>query len=104
MATKTKSEPKLKAKTVEFEFVAPEAQAVFLAGSFNEWNAEATPMAKKPKGKKWTVKLKLLPGRYEYKFLCDGQWRCSANGEEAQEDSMCVPNEFGTMNRVIVVE
>ncbi|MDV6031432.1 MAG: glycoside hydrolase family 13 [Phycisphaera sp. RhM] len=89
-------------QATEFECHAPEAEKVFLAGSFNEWNPEVTPMDKTDNGK-WTAKLKLEPGRYEFKFVVDGQWCCEANCHASAECAQCVPNDFGTMNRVCEV-
>ena len=51
------------------------ATAVLLAGSFNGWSATATPMTRDNLGH-WTVALPLAPGRYEYKFVVDGEWVC----------------------------
>jgi len=94
---------KNKAKPIEFTCRASEAQAVFLAGAFNEWNTEATPLAKDADGK-WTVALKLSPGRHEFKFVIDGNWCCESSCDGTNRDCpKCVPNQFGTMNRVIEV-
>jgi hypothetical protein len=43
----------------------------------------------------WQATLALLPGRYEYKFLTDGQWIPDLHAAEN------VINEFGTLNSVI---
>lgn len=79
------------------------AQAIFLAGSFNDWNHSATPMTREGPGH-WAVTLPLPPGRYEYKFVVDGVWCCEP-GCTAQEIQCpnCVMNEFGTMNRMLEV-
>lgn len=82
---------------------APEAKAVFLAGTFNDWSQESTPMAKDAEGN-WSATVDLKPGRYEYKFVVDGAWRCgSGHDGEGHECRECVPNQFGTKNRVIEV-
>jgi hypothetical protein len=78
------------------------AEAVFLAGSFNDWSPTATPM--KAKGGHWSVSLPLAPGHYEYKFVVDGQWCCEPGcTSETVNCARCVMNEFGTMNRVLEV-
>jgi len=82
---------------VKFEFAAPEAQEVFLAGDFNDWDAGTNPMKRDKKGV-WKATLPLAPGRYEYRFLVDGQW---ANDPSC---SCCVPNQFGSMNCIKTVE
>ena len=82
---------------VKFEFSAPEAQEVWLVGDFNNWAICTNPMKKDRKGL-WKATLPLAPGRYEYRFLADGQW------ENDPSCSCCVPNQFGSMNCVRTVE
>jgi len=60
------------ARWVRFESVAPEARAVFVAGSFNEWNPSATPMMRL-RDRKWVKELWLSAGCYESLFVVDGQ-------------------------------
>ena len=96
-----------KDKTVTFICIALGAKEVFLAGDFNNWSSHALPLKKGRLGK-WTIKLTLPKGEYEYKFIIDDQWSCdpSCPGCEAlhAECRNCVSNAFGSMNRVIVVE
>jgi 1,4-alpha-glucan branching enzyme len=71
-----KSSPANKKKTIqstEFSLHAPEAEQVYLVGDFNDWNPEQYSMRKFKTGL-CTKKLKLAPGRYEYKFVVDGEW------------------------------
>lgn len=97
MASKSKTKTKVQTKNVQFEILAPAAQAVYLAGNFNNWDASAHPM-KKDKDGVWKIKLSLKPGRYEYRFFVDGNW------ENDPSCSCCVPNEFGSQNCVRIVE
>ena len=88
---------------VEFSCHAPSAESVSVAGTFNEWKPDATPLHPQPNGK-WTGTLPLPPGRHEYKFMVDGQWCCEPGCEHGYRGCPhCVPNEFGTMNRVLEV-
>lgn len=82
---------------------APEANRVFLAGAFNDWSPESTPMTKDAEGN-WSVAVDLKPGRYEYKFIVDGAW-CCGSGHDGEHTGCaeCVPNPFGTKNRLIEV-
>ncbi|MBK9557136.1 MAG: glycogen-binding domain-containing protein [Bacteroidetes bacterium] len=48
------------------------ANAVVLAGSFNNWNAGELIMQKTETG--WQLPFVLAPGNYEYKFIVDGNW------------------------------
>jgi 1,4-alpha-glucan branching enzyme len=92
--SKTKKNP---IKKVQFEFLAPEANEVYLAGDFNNWNTGTHPM-KKDRDGVWKTSLSLKPGRYEYRFFVDGNW------ENDPSCCDCVLNEFGTQNCVRIVE
>jgi len=88
---------KIKTKKVQFEFLAPEEKEVYLAGNFNNWDANTHPMKKDKKGI-WKITLSLKPGRHEYRFLADGNW------ENDPSCCDCVQNEFGSQNCVRIVE
>ena len=88
---------KIVKEKVIFEFSAPEAGEVSLAGDFNGWDIHANPM-KKDRSGLWKVTLPLMPGIYAYRFLADGQW------ENDPSCSCCVPNPFGSKNCVKMVE
>ena len=90
-------EKKAAPKKVQFEFSAPEAREAFVAGEFNNWDGRANPL-KKEKNGMWKLTLPLMPGRYEYRFLTDGNW------ENDRSCSGCVPNKFGSVNCVRIVE
>ncbi len=49
------------------------AEAVYLAGSFNHWKPTAHEMEGPDQQGRYTTRLKLKQGRYEYKFVLDGQ-------------------------------
>ena len=85
-----------KSSKFEFRCDAPAAVQVFLAGTFNGWNPAVTPMRRQPDGS-WQVALKLPRGRHEFRFVVDGQWCCEPGRDDPAD---CVPNSFGTMNRV----
>jgi 1,4-alpha-glucan branching enzyme len=88
---------KSKTKKVPFEFMAPDARKVYLAGDFNHWDTSANPMKKDKKGV-WKAAVSLKPGKYEYRFLVDGNW------ENDPSCAGCVSNEFGSKNCVRIVE
>ncbi|MBL8112934.1 MAG: glycogen-binding domain-containing protein [Acidobacteria bacterium] len=91
-------------REISFSCKAPEAERVFLAGTFNAWDPTATAMQRDSSGT-WFLLLDLAPGAYEYKFVLDGEWCCEAgSGEPAECGRTCVANAFGTMNSVITVD
>lgn len=90
------SREKAKKRRVNFSFEAPDAKVVLLGGDFNQWNANTHPMKKDESGV-WKKTVTLEPGRYEYKFLVDGQWRNDPNNDQA-----CA-NCFGTHNNVLAI-
>jgi hypothetical protein len=68
---------------------------VILAGSFNGWNEHAIKMNKVEGG--WELRAELPPGRYEYKFIADGEWLHDPSATQQ------VRNEHGTLNSVLLV-
>jgi len=58
---------------VTFKLLEPDAKQVALAGDFNGWATDATPMKRQADGN-WETTVALAPGRYQYKFIVDGQW------------------------------
>jgi 1,4-alpha-glucan branching enzyme len=76
--------------------VKPDAKAVFVAGSFNGWQPEKTPLSPKGNGR-WVGDLSVKPGRHEYLFVVDGQWLPDPRAKET------VANPFGGHNSVLVV-
>jgi hypothetical protein len=82
-------------KTVEFRLSMPQARTVAVVGTFNNWDTKQTPMQKEGAG--WKATIPLAPGRYEYRFVADGQWLSDPNAKES------VGNDFGSTNSVLVV-
>ncbi|MHB1305948.1 MAG: glycogen-binding domain-containing protein [Limisphaerales bacterium] len=74
----------------------PDVQEVGIAGSFNDWHPNVTPMIRLHDGK-WAKELALPPGRYEYRFVVDGEWVDDPTATEL------IPNPFGAANAVLVV-
>lgn len=81
---------------VALEFVQPGAHEVYVAGSFNEWKPECTPLKQAGDGR-WVGALSVKPGRHEYLFVVDGQWMPDPNAKES------VQNPFGGQNSVLIV-
>ena len=67
-----------------------------VAGSFNGWKPEATPLV--PEGEdRWVGNLNVKPGRHEYLFVVDGQWVTDPNAKES------VQNPYGGWNSILSV-
>jgi 1,4-alpha-glucan branching enzyme len=81
---------------VRFEIEQPAASSVFVAGSFNQWEPERTPLQRQSNGR-WVGNLKVTPGRHEYLFVIDGQWMPDPKAGE------CVQNPYGGLNSVLQV-
>lgn len=84
-------------RAVRLETVQPDAIDVCVAGSFNDWQPQATPLIPLGDGK-WAKELTLPDGRYEYRFVVDGVWM---SDPKAQENA---PNPFGSMNSVLTIK
>ena len=77
-----------------FSLRAPDAQSVYVAGSFNEWSLNESGRMQR-EGDRWTLRLPLDQGTYEYQFVVDGRWMADpANARR-------VNNGFGDMNSVL---
>jgi 1,4-alpha-glucan branching enzyme len=90
------STKKLPKQKVTFALLAPEAQQVALLGDFGEWEQHPVSM-KRLKDGRWQATLALAEGKYEYRYLVDGQWR---------NDPDCpvrAPNAFGSENCIRIV-
>jgi 1,4-alpha-glucan branching enzyme len=88
--------PKKSVPAHEFALAAPEAATVYLVGDFNHWDDGKDKMRKMKDGThKKSVKLK--PGRYEYRFVVDGQWWTDPGNE-----NRCA-SPYGTDNSVLYI-
>ncbi len=58
---------------VYFEYRNPAARSVAVAGTFNDWRPQVTPMVNMGDAR-WRKVLMVVPGTYEYTFVVDGQW------------------------------
>ncbi len=83
---------------VWFKF-RPEAKCttVAVAGSFNGWNKDASPMSLQADGRTWQASLPLSPGVYQFKYVLNGTTWVDAPGLPEQSDGN------GNVNSVLVV-
>lgn len=82
---------------VRLVLLEPQAQSVAVAGDFNGWKPQETPLHRTEDGA-WTVTLQVKPGRYHYMFVVDGQeWVTDPFAREYSSDG------FGAKNAVLDV-
>lgn len=91
-----------------FQYEAPSARYVNLAGNFNTWcGTEATgrfdptidPMSDEDGDGIWTIVKKLKPGRYQYKYVIDHGIRWELDPSNPDTDQ-----EGGFTNSLLIVE
>ncbi len=83
---------------VRFELVAPDAEQVTLAGSFNDWSPEGIALTRSNETGLWTGTVALRSGEHQYMFVIDGSRWIPDPGAHAQVD-----DGFGQENSVIIV-
>lgn len=81
---------------VRLELSGHPGQKVFVAGTFNNWEPMAAPLASEGEGR-WAIELALPPGQYEYRFIVDEQWIDDPRATEF------VPNIYGGINCIFTV-
>ena len=88
--------PALEEQEIILTFLAPKARRVTVAGNFNNWRPDATPLKNTGAGE-WVVRLMLRSGQYEYRFVVDGRW------SEDPGTSQRAANPYGSFNSVLLV-
>jgi len=59
-------------RTINFLFLAPQAEEVSVVGDFNDWNPRANPMDRQPDGG-WIARIPMHHGHHRYLFMVDGE-------------------------------
>jgi 1,4-alpha-glucan branching enzyme len=95
-ASGVKAAQKSAKKKATFKLQAPEANEVFVAGCFNEWDPAANPLERDEEGV-WSCTLVIEPGEHEYRFVVDGVWW------DDPVNMMRRENDLGCENCIIVV-
>ena len=93
------AEPEGEDKPIEVNLTLdyPGAREISVIGTFNNWEAGATPMERDENGI-WTARFFLRAGRYTYKFLVDGKTRLPDPNSTMRE-----ADGFGGENSVLIV-
>ncbi len=85
-------------REVTFILNGREVEEIYLCGDFNQWIPRSLPMIRRGDNRRWEKRLVLAPGRYEYKFIVDGEW--------VHDPQACdsVLNAHGSLNSVVEVK
>ncbi len=83
--------------TATFALDAPQAQVVYVTGSFNDWSLDETCRMQRKNGR-FEVNLDLTPGVYKYQFIVDGKWQEDPNNPLQER------NSFGDVNSLLEVK
>lgn len=83
--------------TVRFVLYAPQAQQVAVAGTFNQWDAGATPLVRAGAPGMWTATVNLPAGQHQYAFVVDGARWVPDPGAPTVDDG------FGRRNSVLTL-
>ncbi len=91
--------PQRTSRGVLFQFYAPAAFVVYLAGDFNQWGLNKDGLVFFPQYKMygpdtngvWSADVGLAAGEYHYQFVVDGDhWVADPNGDETDADGHSV--------------
>lgn len=85
-------------KRVVLTVKAEPGSTVFIAGSFNDWDATDKKLVDKRGDGIFTATITLAPGIYEYKFVINGIWTL-----DPDPDRDWTQNGLGTLNSVLRV-
>ncbi|MBN2316660.1 MAG: AAA family ATPase [Sedimentisphaerales bacterium] len=83
---------------VVFVTLYPRAECVQVAGDFNNWKPEDSPLHKVGESGVWQTQMKLPAGRYRYRLVVDGQWQQDPYNEWTEL------NPFGGYNSVLEIK
>jgi chromosome partitioning protein len=83
---------------VVFSTMYPRAQKVQIAGDFNEWDPEKTPLQRLDENGKWQLAMPINKGLYRYRLVVDGQW------QQDPYNDWIEMNPYGDFNSVLNVQ
>lgn len=88
--------PRAVSDGVVFVIRAAGANRVQIAGDFNDWNPDRTPLMHVDRDT-FQIKVPLTPGRYQYRYVVDGNWRNDPDNHNVEM------NPYGELNNVVDV-
>lgn len=84
--------PRQTEQGVMFSYYDPVATDVQLAGDFSGWKPIDHALVRADQDRIWKCVVDLDPGRYQYKFIVDGEWKIDPHNEEVIVDEKGVSN------------
>ncbi|HPO94320.1 MAG TPA: isoamylase early set domain-containing protein, partial [Phycisphaerales bacterium] len=80
-------------------FVLPATigKRVSVAGEFNAWSSERTPLELSATGETWEARVPMPPGANQYRLVVDGAWIADPYNPNV------APNPFGGTNSVVML-
>ncbi|MCD6460693.1 AAA family ATPase [bacterium] len=94
---KKSEQKKPKDKGIRFDCFAPDAQSVQLVGDFNNWCPNQIHMLNSDGNGIWTKTLLLDKGKYQYRYIIDGQWIHDQRNKKTEY------SPYGGLNSVIEI-
>ena len=89
--------PKQTKEGVSFNYYDPVAQNVQLVGDFSNWEPVEDVMVQEKVNNIWKGTFPLDPGKYQYKFVVDGEWKIDPYNPEVTTSNQ------GTNNSLVIV-
>ena len=90
--------PKQTKEGVIFSYYDPVAHDVQLVGDFSNWEPAENIMVQEKKNKIWKGVIPLSPGKYQYKFIVDGEWKIDPYNPGAVTSDLGVNNSLVTVS------
>lgn len=89
--------PKQTKEGVIFSYYDPVAQNVQLVGDFSDWKPVDDILTQEEGNNIWRGTFPLDPGKHQYKFVVDGEWKIDPHNPEV------VINDQGANNSLVIV-
>ena len=71
-----------------FSYFSPDALSVYLTGNFNNWAPDVEPLFNISGNGLWQKIVPLPPGKYQYKFVVDGNWYLDPTNPNSSSGSL----------------
>jgi len=86
--------PKQIDEGIVFRYYDPTAKEVQIAGDFSNWEPVENIMVQQQGNKIWKGAIQLQSGRYQYRFIVDGEWKTDPYNPEVITSDMGIDNSL----------